>query len=151
MDNEAEPAGRIVVGVDGSAPSTAALRWAARQAALTGGVVEAVTVWQYPPAYGAGLAAGGFDFEANAAQVLTQAIDEALGTERSAEIRPLVAYGHPADVLLKAARGAELLVVGNRGRGGLTGTLLGSVSQHLVQHAPCPVVVIRDPAGATSG
>ncbi|MEV0561406.1 universal stress protein [Dactylosporangium sp. NPDC049742] len=50
--------------------------------------------------------------------------------------------GHPAKVLLDAANGAELLVVGSRGHGTFTGILLGSVSQHCVQHAPCPVVVV---------
>jgi nucleotide-binding universal stress UspA family protein len=53
-----------------------------------------------------------------------------------------VAPGHPAKVLLDAANGAELLVVGSRGHGTFAGILLGSVSQHCVQHAPCPVVVV---------
>lgn len=150
MDIEPEPAPQIVVGVDGSEPSKAALRWAARQAALTGGVVEAVTAWQYPQWYGAGPVVAGFDFADNAAKVLTQAIGEALGADRPVEIRPRVVHGHPAEVLLDAARGTELLVVGSRGHGGFTGALLGSVSQHLVQHAACPVVVVRGPAGATS-
>ncbi|MFC5958647.1 universal stress protein [Streptomyces pratens] len=151
MGIEPEPAPQIVVGADGSEPSKAALRWAARQAALTGGVVEAVTAWQYPQWYGAGPAVAGFDFADNAAKVLTQAIDEALGADPPVEIRTRVVHGHPAEVLLGAARGAELLVVGNRGHGGFTEALLGSISQHLVQHAACPVVVIRGPADAASG
>lgn len=141
-------AARIVVGVDGSEPSKAALRWAARQAALTGGVVEAVTAWQYPQWYGPGPMAADFDFADNASRVLTRAIDEALGPDRPAGIRPRVVCGHPAGVLLDAGRGAELLVVGSRGHGGFTGALLGSVSQHLVQHATCPVVVVRGAADA---
>ncbi|WP_073951411.1 universal stress protein [Streptomyces kebangsaanensis] len=141
-------AARIVVGVDGSEPSKAALRWAARQAALTGGVVEAVTSWQYPQWYGASPMVADFDFADNARSILTQAIDEALGPDRPAGIRPRVVCGHPAGVLLDAARGAELLVVGSRGLGGFAGALLGSVSQHLVQHAACPVVVIRGSADA---
>jgi nucleotide-binding universal stress UspA family protein len=59
------------------------------------------------------------------------------------KIRSVVAEGHAAQVLLDASEGAELLVVGSRGRGGFTGALLGSTSQHCAQHATCPVVVVR--------
>ncbi|WP_317620853.1 universal stress protein [Streptomyces sp. CBMA123] len=62
---------------------------------------------------------------------------------RPVEIRTRVQEGGAAACLLDAARGAELLVVGSRGHGGFTGALLGSVGQHCVQHAPCPVVVVR--------
>jgi nucleotide-binding universal stress UspA family protein len=55
----------------------------------------------------------------------------------------VVTEGSPARTLLDEARGADLLVVGSRGRGGFAGLLLGSVSQHCVHHAPCPVVVVR--------
>jgi len=59
-----------------------------------------------------------------------------------------VAEGHPAKVLLDAAVGAVMVVVGSRGHGGFVGALIGSVSQHVVAHAPCPVVVIRHPRAA---
>jgi len=62
------------------------------------------------------------------------------------KIRSMVAEGNVAQVLLEASDGTELLVVGSRGRGGFAGALLGSVSQHCVQQATCPVAVIRDPA-----
>ncbi|MFJ3338452.1 universal stress protein [Streptomyces sp. NPDC086766] len=150
MDTEAEPARRIVVGVDGSDPPKAALRWAVRQAALTGGVVEAVTAWQDPPWYGAGPVAAGADCADDVAEILTQAIDETCVRHRPVEIRPQVVYGNPASVLLYAGRGAELLAVGNRGHGGFPQALPGSAGQHLVQHAECPVVVIRGPADVTS-
>ncbi|MEU9244503.1 universal stress protein [Streptomyces sp. NPDC048385] len=149
MNDQRASTGRIVVGVDGAEPSKAALRWAARQAGLTGAVVEAVTAWEYPSFYGWG--PSGFDFGDNAGAVLTQAIDEALGPDRRGEVRQVVVCGNPAAVLLDASRGAELLVVGSRGHGGFTEALLGSVGQHVVQHADCPVVVIRGPADATHG
>jgi nucleotide-binding universal stress UspA family protein len=62
--------------------------------------------------------------------------------QHSVTVTPRVIEGHPAQVLAKAAADTQLLVVGSRGRGTFAGILLGSVSQHCVQHAPCPVAVI---------
>ncbi|MFF5958367.1 universal stress protein [Streptomyces luteogriseus] len=143
MSDNATSAPRIVVGVDGSEPSKAALRWAAEQAELTGGVVDAVYAWELPPSWPPRESKTGGHQEEQAREHLGQVIDEVLGPERSVEVRPRSAQGHPAAVLLEAAAGAPLLVVGNRGHGGFAGALLGSVGQHCVQHAPCPVVVVR--------
>jgi len=137
---------RIVVGVDGSPASLGALEWAVRQASFTGAVVEAVTAWQFPMTYGGFPVDAGADWPANARAVQDTAVKEALGDEATALVRR-VAEGHSVRVLLDAAAGAELLVVGSRGHGGFTGMLLGSVSEHVVAHAPCAVVVIRTPAG----
>ncbi|GGS23255.1 universal stress protein [Streptomyces humidus] len=149
MSNNATSAPRIVVGLDGSEPSKAALRLAADQAALTGGVVDAILAWEFPTNW-YGLApptdTKAADYQEQARRLLDQVIDEVLGAERTVEIRPRSAQGHPAAVLLEAAVGARLLVVGNRGHGGFSEALLGSVSQHCVQHAPCPVVVVRGPS-----
>jgi nucleotide-binding universal stress UspA family protein len=138
----------IVVGVDGSEPSKAALRLAADQAELTGGVVDAIFAWELPPSW-YGLApptdTKSADYHEQARELLDRVIDEVLGPERPVEIRPRSAQGHPAAVLLDAAARARLLVLGNRGHGGFAEALLGSVSQHCVQHAPCPVVVVRGP------
>ncbi|MDH6115491.1 nucleotide-binding universal stress UspA family protein [Kitasatospora sp. MAP12-15] len=152
MSDDEMAAPRIVVGVDGSDPSKAALWWAVRQAGLIGGVVEAVAVWEYPSAwYGwTPPQAEVFDYEKNAGKTLVETIDRAIGPDRPVEIRTRVVRGHPAAVLLDAARGAHLLVVGNRGHGGFAGALLGSVGQHCVQHASCPVVIVRGP-GEGSG
>ena len=138
---------RIVVGVDGSPASLAALEWAVRQASLTGSVVEAVTAWQFPATYGGYPVDAGTDWQANAQAIQETAVKEALGDEASALVRR-VAEGHSVRVLLDAAAGAELLVVGSRGHGGFTGMLLGSVSEHVVAHAPCAVVVVKSPATA---
>ncbi len=146
----ADPGGhapRIVAGVDGSPSSRAALWWAVRQARLTGGTVDAVIAWQFPATGNFGWAPvsaiDDLDFESIAKHTLDEAIS-GLG-ERAAgvPIRPLVVQGLPAQVLLDAAEGADLLVVGSRGHGGFADALLGSVSQHCVHHAACPVVVIR--------
>ena len=138
---------RIVAGVDGSPSSMSALRWAVRQAALTGAAVDAVIAWHYPVAVGgygwAPTGVGDFDFEEDAEKVLADAIGTASDPGSGVPVHARVAEGNPAQVLIDASDGADLLVVGSRGHGGFTEALLGSVSQHCVHHAHCPVVVIR--------
>ncbi|MFI9105541.1 universal stress protein [Streptomyces fildesensis] len=138
-------AARIVVGVDGSEPSKAALRWAVRQAELTGDAVVAVIAWDFPRNWTGWPPPGdpSFDWEDSARKILTEAIDQATGPDHPVEIRTRVVQGHPAAVLLNEAKNAALLVVGNRGHGGFSEALLGSVGQHLTQHATCPVLVVR--------
>jgi nucleotide-binding universal stress UspA family protein len=135
---------RIVVGVDGSVPSMAALAWAVKQARLTGATVQAVIAWELPATYGYPVPVPVPDYGGLAAEVLADAIAEVSGLGEPVKIRSTVAEGSPARVLLDASAGAELLVVGSRGHGGFVEALLGSVGQHCVHHATCPVVVIRD-------
>jgi nucleotide-binding universal stress UspA family protein len=148
QQNRTDP--RIVAGVDGSPSSVSALRWAIRQAGLTGAVIDAVTAWHYPVATGGygwtpmGISQNSdFDFHDIAEKTVADAVSRALGPVSDVRVRTQVTEGNPAQVLLDAAAGADLLVVGSRGHGGFTEALLGSVSQHCVHHAPCPVVVIR--------
>jgi nucleotide-binding universal stress UspA family protein len=141
---------RIVVGVDGSPSSMAALKWAVRQAELTGGSVEAVTTWRSPPLVGIGApfseaeVGGGDDSRIRLAaeNMLRAAIAEASG-QSGVHITAEVGEGSAAQMLLDLAAGASLVIVGSRGHGGITGTLLGSVGQTLAQHSPCPVLIIR--------
>ncbi|MGJ7906558.1 universal stress protein [Actinopolyspora sp. H202] len=135
---------RITVGVDGSPASKAALRWAVRQAELTGGEITTVIAWEYPPIYGWEVPTGA-DLDRDAARTLNAVIMEILGEETSVLPHREVVQGHPARALLDVANetAAALIVVGNRGHGGFTGALLGSVSQHCVAHARTPVVVVR--------
>jgi nucleotide-binding universal stress UspA family protein len=138
---------RIVAGVDGSASARSALRWAIRQAELTGGSVDAVIAWQYPASYaGYGMApvgvSAGADFAGWAAKALAEEVTTAT-SDSTVDVRTQVTEGSAARVLLDAAEGADLLVVGSRGHGGFAEALLGSVGQHCVHHAGCPVVVIR--------
>ncbi len=141
-------AGRIVVGVDGSDGSVEALRWALREARLRGDSVEAIHSWHYP--YAAyteitGMAAGVVDraeLEKLGQEVLQETVDRVADEASGVEVTPVLVQGGAAAALLEAAVGADLLVVGTRGHGGFTGLLLGSVSQHAVHHAPCPVVVV---------
>ncbi|MFF0075004.1 universal stress protein [Streptomyces sp. NPDC005494] len=139
--------GRIVVGVDGSDASVKALRWAVRQAELTGDTVEAVNSWEYPSTSWASMMPGmpeDFDPQAVATVALTEALEEALGAEGAAAVEKIVVIGNPAQSLLDRSKGANLLVVGARGYSGFKATLLGSVSLHVTQHATCPVTVVRD-------
>ncbi len=137
---------RIVVGIDGSAGSKEALRWAAQQAKSTGAALEVVIAWHYPVCYGWAPGPQDFDFGEAAEQALTGAIDEVLGSDRPAWLRTRVAEGNAAQVLVDASADADLLVVGSRGYGAFADALLGSVSTYCVHHARCPVTVIR-PSG----
>lgn len=135
---------RIVVGVDGSESSKSALRWAIRQAKLTGASVDAVTAWRYPTGYGWTPVASELDFESEAKRALTEALGEVSGQDPEVPVQPQVAEGSAAEVLVRSAKGADLLVVGSRGHGGLASALIGSVSLNCVLHAHCPVLVLRD-------
>jgi nucleotide-binding universal stress UspA family protein len=140
---------RIVVGVDGSQPSKQALRWAIEQARLTGATVEAILTWEFPLGYGWGPVVEDVEtLVKGSEQVLADAITEVAGEFPAVTIHGQVIEGHPAYVLQQAAAGAQLLVLGSRGHGGFVGALLGSVSQYCVQHATCPVVIIRGPTTA---
>lgn len=148
VDQASTTGPRIVVGVDGSECSKTALAWALAQARLTGAQVEAVSTWQEPAMYGFTYASAPGTFEGESISTLTEKIlretvDEVAGRGGApVEVVSSVVEGPAAQVLLEIAAGAQLLVVGSRGHGAFSGMLLGSVSQHCVQHAPCPVAVI---------
>jgi nucleotide-binding universal stress UspA family protein len=140
---------RIIVGVDGSAPSVSALRWAVRQAEMTGGTIDAVIAWEFP------LVASGFGWAPNKAfadtcycEVATKTLNTAVGDVNpppSVVVNQVVLEGNPAQVLLDVAKDADLLVVGNRGHGAFVDALIGSVSVRCLHHAACPVVIVRTP------
>lgn len=138
---------RIVVGVDGSDSSVAALRWAVEEARLRDAALEVVHAWEYPGvADVAAIAAytiSPAELERGAREVLDAAIAAVGPMPTGVVVTPVVVHGSVASALVDASKGAEMLVVGTRGRGGFAGLLLGSVSQQCVHHARCPVVVIR--------
>jgi len=133
--------GHIVVGVDGSPSSLDALIWAVGQGELTGADVQAVIAWEYPPLSGVDPMTTHVDWRTKAQQTIDTAVDRALGAD-SVKVSSAVIAGNPAQVLLDASAGAQLLVVGNSGHGGLTQTLPGSVREHVITHATCPVLVM---------
>ena len=137
--------GRIVVGVDGSASSTEALRWAARQAELTVARVEAVMAWAVAPTafpLTTPIPAA-YDMGPQVEEELEGIVSQVRHEFPSVEILSVVREGWAGRALLVAAEDADLLVVGSRGHGAVMGLLLGSVSEYCVTHARCPVVVIR--------
>lgn len=129
---------RIVVGVDGSAPSKAALAWAVSEAGLTGAAVEAVTVY-----YGFPMPIHDIDYKRLAQHVLDDAIGDVARTGQPVEVIARVVEGNAARVLVDVAATADLLVIGSRARNEFTEALLGSVAKQCIHHATCPVVVIR--------
>jgi nucleotide-binding universal stress UspA family protein len=143
---------KIVAGVDGTESSTGALRYAVKEAEAQGGTVYAVHAWMVPvlpaePGIGPPpIDYPGFVEEVREAaqELVARVVDEVVaGTGTSVRIEQVVAEGPAESVLLDAAKGADLLVVGTHGRGGLAKFLLGSVSDDISEHAPCPVVVYR--------
>ncbi len=135
---------RIVVGVDGSESSRHALRWAARQAQLTGANLEVVITWELPTTFGwVPPYPSDFNPAGDAQQAADEEVNAALSSYPDVEAQTTVVEGHPAPTLVEASRGAELLVLGSRGHGEFAGMLLGSVTQHLVSTAHCPVLVWR--------
>jgi len=134
----------IVVGVDGSEPSLNALRWAAEQARMTGATLRVLTTWQV--ATGTGWVPTfpvDYDPQAVARQALDEAVTETLGADPDVAVERIVKEGHAAPILLAAAKDADLLVVGSHGHGAFAGMLIGSVSEHLVRHAPCAIVIVH--------
>jgi nucleotide-binding universal stress UspA family protein len=146
MASNGESGQVVVVGVDGSDPSVAALSWASRYGAATGATVRAVRVWHYPTS--AGLPPGKTpepvetEVEGWVRDELTQAVTKA-NPDSSAQVESKIIYGHPAEALIDESRGESLLVLGHRGHGGFTAALTGSIVIHCVNHAACPVVVVR--------
>ena len=140
---------RIVVGIDGSSDSLAALEWAARQAELTSSTLEVVTTWEWPNSYGVPFTLPAeYDPDADARRVLEDAVAPVHVAHPSVSIRASAVKGPPASTLVDLSQGADLLVVGSRGHGEFTGMLIGSVSNHCASHAHCTVVVVRPPAEA---
>ena len=144
------PERRIVVGVEGSGYARAALIWALEEAHHRGAVIEVVTC--YSPTYVPAAPDLGyvpldsFDLAAEVEKMQGEVIESAVEASDfgdEVEIRRVLQKGRPADTLMTAAEGATMLVVGNRGRGGFAGLRLGSVSQAIAHHSPCPLVIVR--------
>jgi nucleotide-binding universal stress UspA family protein len=149
--------GTVVVGIDGSEGSDAALRFALEEARLRRATLRVVHAYvlplaevapdpfllEFPSVPGPDLEAIAEDLDKGAASLIDAAVERALGgSEADVAIERVAFEGSPAASLIDEAEGAELLVVGSRGHGRVHGLLLGSVSQQCVSHAPCPVAIV---------
>jgi nucleotide-binding universal stress UspA family protein len=139
----------IIAGVDGSKESRAALHWAYDEAIHHGASLTVVMTWHPPvlpmsPPYGA-IPEEGYEHQprTTALGVLDGLVAELEERIPPVDVRTSIEEGSPAKVLIERSKECDLMVVGHRGQGGFAGMLLGSVSQHLVAHAHCPVVVVR--------
>ncbi|HEX2858053.1 MAG TPA: universal stress protein [Propionibacteriaceae bacterium] len=134
--------GRIVVGVDGSPHSIAALRWALDHAERLGWQVQAVYAWQLPMI----AVPGAFDpdeMERVAGEELVRTVSQVAPSPR-VPLETTTVHGDAGQCLIAAAQGADLLVLGTRGRSPFRGLLLGAVSQGCAASSPCPVVIVKN-------
>ena len=133
---------RIVVGIDGSEASVSAMRRAVRIATALGAPVEAVSSWRMPTGYAT---LGTFEYspEDDARAMLSGAVKSVFGTKAPNWFTTATFEGAAADVLIEQSVGAQMLVVGSRGHGGIAGLLLGSVSARCAERASCPVLIIH--------
>lgn len=136
----------VVVGVDGSDHAEAALEFALEEAALRGASLRIISAWELPSS----VALSGvstpevFDiFPQEAQTVLVKALARAMELQSTVPCEGKLVEGPAASALLEEARDAFMIVLGSRGRGGFANLLLGSVTQQVVHHATCPVVVVR--------
>ena len=131
-------------GSTAQSPSIEAVEWAANQAELTGARLDVLITWEWPTGYGWSPVPTDYDPDHESEVALSDLLKPIRKAHPGVPIQATVIEGHPAPVLVNASHGASLLVVGSRGRGEIVGMLLGSVSEHCVAHAHCPVVVMRD-------
>ena len=134
--------GRIVVGIDGSEESVTALRRGIRIANALNTSIEAVSTWRLPSGYSS---VGEYEYspldDANA--ILSGAAKSVFGAKNPGWFTTATFEGNAAEILIEQSVGAEMVVVGSRGHGGIAGVLLGSVSAIVAEHAHCPVLIIH--------
>ncbi|QDQ09468.1 universal stress protein [Streptomyces spectabilis] len=137
----------VTAGIDGSAESLAAARWAAREALRRSTPLRLVHAWRWHPHPSSSVPADSTG-RTVAEQVLSGAVDSVRAAHSGLRIDERLVSGPPVSALVSAAGTSELLVLGSRGLGRVVGFVVGAVSQRVVAHSPCPVVLVR--AGQTA-
>jgi nucleotide-binding universal stress UspA family protein len=140
----------ILVGIDGSAHSQLALEWAAKEAALRHVSLTVLTVQQAVRGFWGGTLHYGGDENLvakarQAAQAETDKVLAGLGDARPSSVSVTATEGIPAEEIINAGAGADMIVLGSRGGGGFSRLLLGSVSANVVEHAQVPVTILPSP------
>jgi nucleotide-binding universal stress UspA family protein len=139
--------GPVVVGTDGSPLSEAAIAWAFEESSLRNAPLVALHTWHDGDTAGlfsdGNVAFQGEDLRDSGRRLLAQRLAGWQEKYPDVRVERRVEHDKPRSRLLSASRGAQLVVVGSRGRGGFTGLVLGSTSQALLHHASCPVMVVR--------
>jgi len=136
---------RIVVGIDGSETARRALRWALEEGRVRQAAVEVVHVWHAPYVEGYGYPMAGLDptqYEQVGRELLKSVVEGEDTSGLPVPVKEILTDDGAARSVLEAAKGADLVVVGSRGMGGLKRWLLGSVSHQVIHHASCPVLVV---------
>lgn len=150
--NTPRPGRTVVVGVDGSESARRAVRWAAQEAVRRGLPLRVVTAFEWVHGEPIGHVALGRSYRdimlGVARQQLADAVRVAENEQPALDVQPQLVVGFPIRVLIAEAQRAELVVIGDRGLGGVTGLLIGSVAVALAAHGECPVVVVRGEADA---
>jgi nucleotide-binding universal stress UspA family protein len=139
--------GFVVVGVDGSQMSTRALVWAMRYAKASDHRVVAITGFVIPWTIFLAPTYQPEDYAHDAERMLEQSVEHARAAVPGVAVEARLVQERPSVALSEGAHGAELLVVGARGHGALPDVHIGSVANACVNHAPCSVVVYRNPQG----
>ncbi|MGJ7440980.1 universal stress protein [Aquipuribacter sp. MA13-6] len=142
-DQPSGPTGRVVVGVDGSDVSALAVGFAFERAARRGLGLTAVRAWELPAATNPWGVTVADRMQEDERQALAASLEPWQSRFPDVDVDPRLVNGHAGQALVAASDGAELVVVGSRGRGGFAGVLLGSVSQAVLHHACGPVAVVR--------
>ncbi len=143
----AVPDGPVVVGVDGSPTSEAALAFAFETASMRGAELTALMCWQdlmMANAYGSSRFTVDWEqVDEDERRLLTQRLAGWQEKYPDVRVRSMVLRDRPVRALIRYGAEAQLVAVGSRGHGGFTGMLLGSTSQALVYNAPCPLAIVR--------
>jgi nucleotide-binding universal stress UspA family protein len=144
---------QVVVGVDGSEPSAAAVQWAARDANRRNAELVITHAFDWRVQGSRVQVAGGYReaVQEAAGKIVDTAVTQALVAEPGLRVSPELTVGRAAPALVDRSTEDTLVVVGNRGRGGFSSLLLGSVSQQVATHAGGPVAVVRGRADAATG
>lgn len=146
---EVDITGGVLVGHDGSDFSTSALAWALRLAGCLGMPVTVVRGWVLttaprPRTWSLGYMPPLIDFEEATRDRLRADVADAVAEQPAVSVAYQAVHGRAASILVEGSRHADLLVIGPRGLGGFRGLVLGSVSEQVVRHAECPVVITHE-------